>query len=317
MTKSHSLSAACLVFTALIAFTAFIPRPATAAAWDLVWSDEFDKAGPIDTSKWTIQVGPSTVNGEFEYYTNRIENIRVADGYLNIIGRKENFGGRNYTSGRINTEGKTWWTYGKFEIKAKLPGGQGSWPAFWMLGHECDKHGGWPACGEIDIAEYAGRTPNVVNTTMHMKDINYMLKNNPHGSATLSDVSKNFHVYTLEWYKDHMDFFMDSAKVMTFKDPGRGAGSWPYFNPQYLIINEALGGGYAGPIDDAIFPTQWVIDYVRVYKQGIPTDVIHPVTRRSPSGLEGLESSILYEVDGKKIVPRNRLHPAATPLLAK
>jgi beta-glucanase (GH16 family) len=305
MTNILSALAACLLISA---------SAARAAAWDLVWSDEFDKPGALDTAKWQIQVGPSTVNGELEYYSNRLENIKVADGNLYIIGRKENFGGRNYTSGRINTENKFWWTYGKFEIKAKMPQGKGSWPAFWMLGHECDKHGGWPACGEIDIAEYAGKNLNVVNTTMHMKDINYMLKNNPHGSATLSDVGANFHVYTLEWYKDHMDFFMDSSKVMTFKDPGKGAGSWPYFNPQYIIINEALGGGYAGPIDDKIFPTQWVIDYVRVYKQGVPTEVLRPVTRQSPSPVFGFEDAAGYEVNGKKIAPMRK--PAALPAVA-
>jgi hypothetical protein len=104
---------------------------------------------------------------------------------------------------------------------------------------------------------------------------------------------------------------------MTFKDPGKGAGSWPYFNPQYIIINEALGGGYAGPIDDNIFPTQWTIDYVRVYKQGTPTEVLRPVTRRSPSGLEGFETSIRYEVDGKEIAPGSRLRPIVTPLLSR
>jgi beta-glucanase (GH16 family) len=313
MTKPVSLPAACLSLS-LFSLLCLSAAPVSAAAWDLVWSDEFDKPGALDTSKWAIQVGPSTVNGELEYYSNRLENIKVADGYLNIIARKENFGGRNYTSGRINTEGKAWWTYGKFEIKAKLPQGKGSWPAFWMLGHECDKHGGWPACGEIDIAEYAGKNPNVVNTTMHMKDINYMLKNNPHGSATLTDVGANFHVYTLEWYKDHMDFFMDSVKVMTFKDPGKGAGSWPYFNPQYIILNEAIGGGYAGPVDDKIFPTQWTIDYVRVYKQGTPTEVLRPVTGRSPSVPAILEGAVRYEVDGKKLASkRNRaLIPTVT-----
>ncbi|MDB5105952.1 MAG: glycoside hydrolase family 16 [Fibrobacteres bacterium] len=305
MTKSLSVLAACLFLSS---------SPAKADAWDLVWSDEFDKPGSPDSAKWRIQVGPSTVNNEAEYYSNRIENLKVADGNLYIIARKENFGGRNYTSGRMDTETKAFWTYGKFEIRAKLPGGKGSWPAFWMLGHECDKHGGWPDCGEIDIAEYAGKNPNVVNCTMHMKDINYKLGNNPRGSKTLEDVSNVFHTYRVEWYKDRMEFYFDSSKVMTFKDAGKGAGSWPYFNPQYIILNEALGGGYGGPIDNAIFPTQWVIDYVRVYKQGVPTGLLRPVTRRSPRSLPALESAIGYKVDGREIAPAR--NPAADILPA-
>jgi beta-glucanase (GH16 family) len=278
----------------------FVGTIHAATSWELVWSDEFDKPGALDTTKWQFQVGPSTVNGELEYYSNRQENVKVADGNLYIIGRKENFGGRQYTSGRINTENKVWWTYGRFEIKAKLPGGKGSWPAFWTLGHECDKHEGWPNCGEIDIAEYAGKNPNVVNTTMHMKDVNYMLKNNPHGSRTLSDVSNVFHTYALEWFKDRLDVYMDSVKVLTYKNDGKGFGTWPYTNPQYIILNEALGGGYAGPIDNAIFPTQWVIDYVRVYKEGTPVALFRPMERGPRArNLLALDDRALFAVNGR------------------
>ena len=222
---------------------------------------------------------PGMYNDEALYYTNRIENLKVADGNLYIIARKENYGGRKYTSGRMDTEPKAWWTCGKFEIRARLPDGSGSWPAFWLLGHECGSHGGWPACGEIDIAEYAGWNPNVVNATAHMKDINHKLGNNPVGSQTLADVANNFHVYSVEWYEDQLDFYYDGVKVLTIKDPGNGAGSWPYFNPQYLILNEALGG-YGGSIDDALFPKEFVIDYVRVYQQALATDLSLPVTRK-------------------------------------
>lgn len=271
-----------------------------ATNWELVWSDEFEKPGALDTTRWNFQVGPSTVNGEAEYYSNSINNVKIADGNLYIIARKENMGGRSYTSGRINTENKGYWTYGRFEIKAKLPGGKGSWPAFWMLGHECDKHGGWPNCGELDIAEYAGKNPNVVNSTLHDQNFNYKLKNNPHGSATLSDVSNEFHVYALEWFKDRVDFYMDTAKVLTFKNTGKGAGDWPYFNPQYIILNEALGGGYGGTIDNAIFPTQWVIDYVRVYKEGAPVALFRPLERGRFRGLRDARD-VIYRADGRRV----------------
>ena len=282
--------------------------PAAAAKWDLVWSDEFDKPGSPDPAKWRIQVGPSTVNGEAQYYSDRLENLKVADGNLNIIARKENFGGRQYTSGRLDTETKVWWTYGRIEIKAKLAGGKGSWPAFWMLSHDCNKFGGWPNCGEIDIAEYAGKNLNKVNSTLHMQDINYRLGNNPHGSATLTDVANVFHEYAVEWFKDRMDFYYDGVKILTFANANKGFGSWPYYNPQYIILNVALGGGYGGPIDNAIFPTQFVLDYVRVYKEGIPTPLLRPLDKGRFADAR-IAEDIVYQADGKRVSVRRPVAP--------
>lgn len=264
-----------------------------APVWELVWSDEFEYTGKPAADKWRIQVGPSTVNGEAQYYSDRLQNLKVENGNLHIIARKESFGGRNYTSGRLDTETKAWWTYGRFEIRAKLAGGKGAWPAFWMLAHECKSLGGWPDCGEIDIAEYAGKNLDKVNCTLHMRDINYRLKNNPHGTMTLADVSNTFHVYAMEWSKDRIEMFFDGAKVLTFENSGKGFGSWPYFNPQYIIMNVALGGGYGGPIDDAIFPTQFVIDYVRVYKEGSGTTALGPMPGKGKAAMPG--SAVLGE----------------------
>lgn len=280
------------------------PGLAAAAVWELAWSDEFEKPGSPDPAKWRIQVGPSTVNGEAQYYSDRQENLKVADGKLHIIARRENFGGRQYTSGRLDTETRAWWTYGRIEIKAKLAGGKGSWPAFWMLAHECAKLGGWPDCGEIDIAEYAGKNPDRVNSTVHMRDINYRLKNNPHGSAVLADVANVYHEYAVEWFKDRMEFYYDGTKILTFADAGKGFGSWPYSNPQYVILNLALGGGYGGPIDNSIFPTQFVIEYVRVYKEGVPTPLVRPLDfPRPPCAAGGLDFG--YRADGRAIrIPR-------------
>lgn len=287
---------------------------AAAPYWDLVWSDEFEYTGKPDSTKWRIQVGPSTVNGEAEYYSDRPENLKVENGNLYIIARKESMGGKSYTSGRLDTETKAWWTYGRIEIKAKIPGGKGSWPAFWTLGHDCTAHGGWPDCGEIDIAEYAGKNPNYVNCTMHMKDINYKLKNNPHGGAALADVSGTYHVYALEWYADRLDIFYDSVKVLTFPNANKGAGSWPYFNPQYVILNEALGGGYGGPIDNAIFPTQWVIDYVRVFRAStVPTSIPVSPSRPQTQAELGLETihGFRFDLQGRQVVPKSV--PFGTP----
>lgn len=278
------------------------------AAWELVWSDEFETPGSPDPAKWRIQVGPSTVNGEAQYYSDRKENLVVEGGALNIIARRENFGGRQYTSGRLNTETKAWWTYGRIEFKAKLAGGKGGWPALWMLGHECDKNGGWPDCGEIDIMEYAGKNPNRVNSTVHMRDINYRLKNNPHGSAVLEDVANVWHVYAVEWFKDRMDFYYDDAKILTFANAGKGFGSWPYFNPQYIIMNVALGGGYGGTIDNSIFPTRMVVEYVRVYREAAPTRLFRPLARGRFAGVSAAED-FLYGADGRRVSVRRHAFP--------
>lgn len=292
------------------------PSLSTSQGWDLVWSDEFDAyTGTPDPKKWRIQVGPSMVNNEAQYYSDRVKNLEVKEGNLYIRTYKEAFGGRQYTSGRLDTETKAWWTYGRMEIRAKIPGGKGSWPAFWMLGHECEKYGGWPNCGEIDIMEYAGKNPNKVNSTVHMRDVNYMNKNNPHGTLTLPDVTANFHVYAVEWFKDRLDFYYNTTKVLTYRNDGRGFGTWPYTNPQYIILNTALGGGYGGPIDDAIFPIQWTLDYVRVFKEGSGSTAIQPFAtgRKMWESRFGLMEGTGYDVLGRSLSPlRNPGRAGAT-----
>src|SRR5439155_11939414 len=153
-----------------------VTRPATTPSsdWKLVWSDEFDQAGAMDSSKWKFETGMLR-NREAQLYTDRSENVRVEDGCLIIEARKEHVAvpGKakkfaDYTSGSVETFGKAGWKYGRVEARAKCPRGWGMWPAVWLMGENIDKVG-WPACGEIDVMENVGYEPDKVHASVHFK----------------------------------------------------------------------------------------------------------------------------------------------------
>lgn len=254
-------------------------------AWKLVWSDDFDTPGLPDPAKWDYETG-FIRNNEQQYYTReRKENARVEDGMLVIEARKEQWKnpayeagakdkkgrrGREfaeYTSASLTTRGKASWTYGRIEVRAKLPAGRGTWPAIWMLG--TNRQAGWPACGETDIMEFVGFEPGIIHANIHTKKYNHVLGTGKGDKITIADASTAFHVYAVEWYPDRMDFFVDQQKYFTFRNEGTGSDVWPYDKDQYLILNLALGGAWGGQkgIDDSIFPQRYCIDYVRVYAQ--------------------------------------------------
>jgi beta-glucanase (GH16 family) len=257
--------------------------------WKLVWSDEFNVPGLPDPAKWDYETG-FIRNNEQQYYTRaRKENARVEDGMLIIEARKEQWknptydpagkgkgrGGRSrefadYTSASLTTRGKASWTYGRIEVRAKLPAGRGTWPAIWMLG--TNRQVGWPACGEIDIMEFVGFEPGIIHANIHTKRYNHVLKTGKGDKITIADASEAFHVYAVEWRPDRLDFFVDGQKYFTFQNEGTGADVWPYDKDQYLILNLAIGGSWGGQkgIDDSIFPQRYSIDYVRVYAQDTP-----------------------------------------------
>jgi beta-glucanase (GH16 family) len=256
------------------------------AGWKLVWSDEFDKPGAPDPAKWSYETG-FVRNNEAQFYTSdRRENARVEDGMLVIEARKEQFKnpafsptagagkrGRNrefadYTSASLTTLGKASWCYGRVEVRAKLPRGRGPWPAIWMLGTNITQVG-WPACGEIDIMEFVGHDPGVINANIHTSKYNHVKKTGKGAKITVKDVSDAFHIYAIEWTPDRLDFFVDDRKYFTFKNEGTGSDVWPYDKAQYLILNLAIGGAWGGAqgIDDSIFPQRYYIVYVRVYQK--------------------------------------------------
>jgi len=252
--------------------------------YKLVWSDEFDYDGLPDPEKWGYEEG-FVRNNEAQYYTvKRLENCRVEGGNLVIEGRKERFENpkydpnaddkapknkrvqyADYTAASINTSGIASWCYGRIEVRAKLPHGKGTWPAIWMLGDTRGKIG-WPGCGEIDIMEYVGHTPNKVHATLHWKRSG---KHASKGSAiTVEQPWDDFHVYAVEWDAEQMRFFFDDQVYHTWNVADGADGEYnPFHHPHYLLLNLALGGSWGREIDDSIFPQQYLVDYVRVYQK--------------------------------------------------
>jgi beta-glucanase (GH16 family) len=241
---------------------------ATAAdRWQLVWSDEFDAPGAPDPAKWGYEVG-KVRNGEAQYYTkDRRENARVEDGQLIIEARKEDFQGSAYTSASLITKGKASWTCGRVAVRAKLPKGRGVWPAIWMLGDNVGQ-AGWPRCGEIDIMEFVGHVPQTVHGTVHTEAFNHVKHTAKGDKLHVDDPHETWHVYAVEWTPAAIDFLVDDQKYFSFANDGKGEADWPFSKPEYLLLNLAIGGGWGGQqgIDDAIFPQQLRVDWVRVYR---------------------------------------------------
>ncbi len=243
--------------------------PVADKPYQLVWSDEFNTDGMPDTSKWSYDVGGNGWgNNELEYYTNaRPENARIANGNLIIEARKESFSGRNYTSARLLTKNKAQWTYGKFEIRAKIPRGRGTWPAIWLLSAHTPLQ--WPDDGELDIMEEVGFTPNVIYGTAHNKLYNGANGKQKGSSRTVADAQDSFHVYRLEWTDSQVTWSIDNDTYFSYPNPGNGTDSWPYLKDFFMILNVAVGGNWGGiqGVDDSVFPQSMLVDYVRVYQK--------------------------------------------------
>jgi beta-glucanase (GH16 family) len=240
----------------------------SAGEWQLVWSDEFNHQGLPDKTKWDYEVG-FVRNHESQYYTReRQENARVENGNLVIECKKEHLQpeqGKSveYTSASLTS--RTNWLYGRIEMRAKLPEGKGVWPAFWTLGTNRTQVG-WPGCGEMDIMEFVGKDANHIHGTVH-----YAVDGKHHSNTGKLETARpfdDFHIYAVEWYSDRIDFYFDNQKYHTVQinDAGKG-GNNPFRKPHYLIVNLALGGSWGGPFDDAMLPKQYLIDYIRIYKQ--------------------------------------------------
>jgi beta-glucanase (GH16 family) len=243
------------------------PAATAPAGFTLVFSDEFETPGSLDPAKWGYEVG-YVRNDEKQYYTSRLENARVEGGMLVIEGRKESYQGYGYTSASVNTLGRFSLRYGRVEVRAKLPGGRGSWPAIWMLGTNISSTG-WPACGEIDVMENVGFDPLRVHASVHTSAYNHTIGTQKTASTLVSDPAADFHVYAMEWYPDRIETFVDAARYFSFRNEGTGSRTWPFDEPQYLLINLALGGAWGGQqgIDDSRFPQRYLVDYVRIYQQ--------------------------------------------------
>lgn len=230
------------------------------------WSDEFNTPGFPDTAKWNYDLGGSGWgNNELEFYTNT--NATIADGILSITARKETKENRNYTSSRMITKYKGDWLYGRFEIKAKLPAGKGTWPAIWMLPTDW-AYGGWPASGEIDIMEHVGYDQDNVHISAHTQAYYFKINTQKTATKKINNTSTEFHLYRLDWTPYALKGFIDDQLVFQFVNEGKGYTVWPFDKRFHLLLNVAVGGDWGGAqgIDDSIFPVAMQVDYVRVYK---------------------------------------------------
>jgi hypothetical protein len=172
----------------------------------------------------------------------------------------------------LNTAGKGEWTYGRFEIRAKLPKGIGSWPAIWMLGSNISTVG-WPHCGEIDIMEHVGFDEGNIHASIHTTDYNHMNGTQKSGQVIIPTATDSFHVYSLEWDSTYIRYLVDDEPYFfIYNDSNGDEDKWPFNNPQYIILNLAVGGDWGGAqgVDNTAFPMNMLVDYVRVYVRTDP-----------------------------------------------
>lgn len=245
---------------------------------ELVWSDEFETDGAIDFEKWHHQTvlpnGNAWFNGEIQHYTDRTDNALVSNGQLHIVAKKESFTDqgvtKEYTSARLNS--KFAFTYGRVEVKAKLPTGIGTWPAIWMLGKNIQEIGTywdnegfgttpWPACGEIDIMEHWGHNQNFVQSAMHTPSSFGGTIN--HGGQLIPTASTDYHVYTLDWFPDRMVFSVDDVVHYVYQPDVQDANTWPFDEDQFILLNIAIEPS----IEAGFTESSMDIDYVRIYQE--------------------------------------------------
>lgn len=253
----------------LFAWLAFTTNSkAQNGAWKLVWQDEFSVNGKPDTLKW--RAAPRAKPDWACYCFDDTTTAVVRDGVLLLKGLKAAAAQDTvaYQTGCIDTKGKFSFLYGKVEVRAKMPQGGGSWPAIWLM-PEKSKYGGWPRSGEIDVMEHLN-FDTIFYQTLHSSYIDQLnKKDNPKYFATASFNVGAFNVYGMEWYADRIDFFINGTKTFSYPKIANdtSATQWPFDQPFYIILNQALGGNWPGPVNDKHLPQQFEIDYVRVYQQ--------------------------------------------------
>lgn len=244
----------------------------------LVWSDEFEGSGAINPEKWFHQTqlppGGSWWGGLVQHYTDRASNSYVKNGYLNLVAKKEKFEDqgeiKNYTAARLNS--KFAFTYGRIEIRAKLPAGTGTWPAIWLLNKNIDEDGAywdnqgfgttkWPICGEIDILEHWGKNQDYVSSAVHNAS-SYGSEVKNLGGQKIDDVSNEFHIYTLDWTKEKMVFSVDGVEHFQYQPSLKNSDTWPYDSDYYLLLNIAI----EPDIDPNFVESPMVVDYIRIYQ---------------------------------------------------
>ena len=272
-----------LILISIVAFSGFLTscsyNPVVTDSWHLVWEDNFN-GSRLDTSKWNVLMREHSKHNELQYYVP--DEVYVEDGNLRIRSRVRKYGDMEYTSGRLDTKGKYAPVYGRFEIRARLPVGQGIWPAYWLYpqnrnwqmeyvmseavanGRESFIPEERPWYSEIDIMEFLGHEPNILYGTLHYYSFDGQKKTSSGTWRGDVDYSKDYHLYALEWEPDSMRWFIDDKLIH------RTASGIPH-TPHYLIINTAIGGAWPGnPDSTTVFPQYHDVDYVRVYQKKLP-----------------------------------------------
>jgi beta-glucanase (GH16 family) len=237
-------------------------------SWRMVWRDEFNGSGRPDPKRWTFEKG-FVRNNEVQYYTeDRPKNARIENGKLVIEARKDNFEGHPVSSASLTTQGRASWTYGRIEVRAKIPTGKGSWPAIWTLGDNITT-AGWPKCGEIDILEAVGHEKDKAFFTVHSTKLDGTGHEGWGESAPLPNSGADFHTYAIEWSPDRIEWKLDGRTVHSYSKGDPHGVAWVFDKPQYLILNLAIGGAWGGQqgVDESIYPSRFEIDYVRVYQR--------------------------------------------------
>lgn len=240
---------------------------------NLIMADEFDTEGAPNPSLWTYDIGRGPNgdgwgNQELQYYTDRTENVKVDNGLLLITALEESFEGASYTSARLVTRGLFEQAYGRFEARIRLPYGKGLWPAFWLLGNDCDQNI-WPQCGEIDIMEYLGDSPTVSFGSVHGPGYSAGEAETKEYELENDRFDTGFHVFGIEWAPDYINYYVD-GDLYNQITPDDVPGEWVFDHPFYIILNVAVGGSFPGsPNADTTFPQTMLVDYVRVYENNI------------------------------------------------
>jgi beta-glucanase (GH16 family) len=234
----------------------------------LVWSDEFEGTA-INTSNWTYDLGTGNSgwgNNELQNYVQTADNSYLQNDNLFIVAREVSNG--QYTSARLKSQGLQNFTYGRIDVRAILPIGQGLWPAIWMLGSNFENVG-WPACGEIDIAELVGANPRRVHGTTHWGANNSVHQQNGNGiSLPFPDTfADEYHVFSIDWQENQITWLLDDVEFFTINSSQMNGQAYPFNDDFFFILNVAVGGNWPGyPDESTLFPVYMAIDYVRVFQ---------------------------------------------------
>ena len=264
-------------------------------AMELVYQDTFNQDGDIDHTRWEREVHEAGwTNEELQYYTDKIANSYIEDGKLIIKAIKEQYGNAQYTSARLAS--KTSWLYGKFEIKAKLPTGNGMWPAIWLMPKD-SLYGEWPQSGEIDIMENVGKEPEWIHGSLHSSKYNFRNGNQVTAKTEVPTNSSEYHTYGAIWTPEYIEFLVDDVSYLKHSyDSEKEPSKWevfPYDKPYYLLLNVAVGGNWGGEVDDAILPQTMCVESVKVYDLGFNRyDKTQP---DEPTGVKFLDNVISWD----------------------